>query len=308
MKLLSLLVAVLIISAGFASFAAPVVAARTPSHRLSVTTAVTTSTSPHRLGFWIDERDMWSGVGLAWSPQQFVTNYFDTAPYPSAMVFATAMTPTGPRSPGAIGEAQWLSQVASIAQSKGLNVEIIILFFVNLSGATAYGVADQTSLLTQYMSALGRHSNIYGAEYEREYFGNTAQEVQKFKTIINNAGYVNVDDPTQARNFPSDPVLDYSTYPYFGGTIPTASPSGSRSLGVGYGETGAPSGNTPNPAWTQASVQAIVNKSPASTLVLLYAGCGGSGQPGWELWSWATLHQWIWTDPTYTSNYLLSTA
>jgi hypothetical protein len=251
---------------------------------------------------------MWSGSGNNWTPQQFVTNYFLTAPYPSAMLFATAMSPTGLNSPGALGEASWLSQVANLCASQCPNARIMILFFVNLSGGTINGTPDQTALLTAYMNALGSHSNIYGAEYEREYYGNTVAEITTFKNIINGAGYANILDPTMLGNFPSDPVLDFSSYPYFGGTIPSSLPSGSRSIGVGYGETGAPSGSTPTPAWTQASVQAIIDTSPASPYVLMYAGVGytPAGQPSTQMWNWPTLLNWIWTDPNYYQNFVLS--
>ena len=274
--------------------------------------AFATSTGP-RLGFWVDERDMWSGVGYAWTPQQFVNNYFLTAPYPAAMLFATGMSPSGPYSPGAMGEAQWLSQVATLAQSDGLNVKIVIIFFVNLSGGTIDGVPDQTTLLKQYMAALGTHPNIYGAEYEREYFGNTVQEVQTFKTIINNAGYVNIDDPTQINNFPSDPMLSYSTYPYYGGVIPAALKS--PSIGIGYGEIGVP---LTGPVWTQSIVDSIVDKTPTAasstfgTLVLLYSirdlNNPAGGSLGHPLWNSPTLRNWIWTASGYQSSYLLSKA
>ena len=264
------------------------------------------STPTRSLGFWIDERDMWSGVGLAWTPQQFVTNYFESPPYPSAMLFATAMSPDGPRSPGVLGEAQWLGQVASIAQSSGLNAKIIILFFVNLSGGTKGGVPDQTSLLKQFVSAIGSHSNIYGAEYEIEYYGNTQTEEQTFYSIIHGAGYTDILNPGTSVSGVSGPSLGYSTYPYFNGAIPKA--LASNTIGYGYGETGAPSGNTPNPAWTQTTVQNIVNNSPANPFVILYSDNGGSGQPGYELWNWSTLRQWVWTDSSYGSNYILSTS
>ena len=258
-----------------------------------------------RLGFWVDERDIWSGIGFCWSAAQFVQNYFQTAPYPSAMVFATGLQPSGGCSPGATGEATWLSQVASAAAAAGLNVEIIILFFVNLSGATVNGVPDQTAQLTTFMSNLGHHSNIYGAEYEREYYGNTLAENQAFGNIITGAGYTWILDPSVTSNWPSNPQLSYSTYPYFSGTIPSSIPS--NSIGMGYGETGAPSGG---PAWTQTTVQAIVDSSPANPYVLLYAGSGytASGQPAFQLWDWSTLRNWIWSDANYQNNYIFSTA
>lgn len=249
---------------------------------------------------------MWSGVGLNWNASQFVANYFEEPPYPSAMLFATALTPTGAGAPTANGEAQWLGQVAALAQSDGLDVEIVILFFVNLSGQTANGVPDQAVALTQYMSALGSHPNIYGAEYEVEYYGNTRSEEQSFYNILADAGYVDILNPGTAPFYSGEPILDYSTYPYFGGAIPVK--TSANSVGVGYGETGVPSGSTPDPAWTQTTVQAIVDTSPGNPFVFIYAGSGGTGQPPFQLWNWPTLQQWIWTDSDYRANFLLSTS
>jgi hypothetical protein len=280
----------------------------TTTQTVMATTNSCCNTSTHRLGFWIDERDMWSAVGLNWTSQQFITNYFLTAPYPSAMLFATSLRPTGPYSPGAIGEAQWLGQVANLSQSLGLNVKIMILFFVNLSGATINGVPDQTTLLTQYMAALGNHSNIVNTQYEIEYYGDTLAEITSFNNIMINAGYTPVFNAgdLNAGNFSSEKILDYSEYPYFNGTIPTSLSSGSRTIGIGYGETGAPYGATSNPAWTQASIQAIIDSSPANPYVMIYAGSGGTGQPAYQLWNWPTLQQWIWTDPNYQTNFILA--
>ena len=187
-----------------------------------------------------------------------------------------------------------------------MDVEIIILFFVNLSGQTTSGVPDQTSLLTQYMSALGNHSNIYGAEYEVEYYGDTAAEERSFYNVIKAAGYVDILNPGESSFYSGQPVLDYSTFPYFGGSVPSSlSPN---SIGVGYGETGAPSGSTPDPAWTQDTVQAIINGSPGSPFVFIYAGSGGTGQLPFQLWNWSTLQQWIWTDSKYQAKFVLSTS
>jgi len=283
----------------------------TAQSSISRTTASTTtstasccSSQPKRLGFWVDERDMWSGVGLSWNATQFVSNYFEEPPYPAAMLFATALTPTGAGAPTATGEAQWLGQVASLAKDDGLDVEIVILFFVNLSGQTIGGVPDQTSSLTQYMLALGPHPNIYGAEYEVEYFGNSQSEEQSFFNIVTGAGYVDVLNPGTVPFYSGEPVLDYSTFPYFGGSIPAT--TSATSIGVGYGETGVPSGSTPNPAWTQTTVQAIVDRSPGDPFVFMYAGSGGTGQPAFQLWDWSTLQQWIWSDSNYRTNYILS--
>lgn len=260
----------------------------------------TSSTQGRHLGFWVGEGDIFSH--LRWSPQTFVNNYFKMAPYPSALLFASGGGYAYPQ------EANWLNQVLTITDS--MNVKVILLCFVNLSGGTINGRPDQTQSFTTFMQSLKGHPSLYGAEYENEYFGNTVQRVGTFKSIVNGAGYVDMlnPNPKMMSAYPSDPVLDYSTYPYFGGTIPSSLPNSGRTIGIGYGETGAPSGTTPNPAWAQARVTAIVKTSPAAQFTFIYSEMGGRGQPFNLLWNWQTLRGWIWNDPNYQANYVISTS
>ncbi|MGI0081148.1 MAG: hypothetical protein ACRECH_16175, partial [Nitrososphaerales archaeon] len=81
-----------------------------------------------RLGFWVGEGDIWGGGGLNWSPQTFVNNYFMTAPYPSALLFISSAGYAYPQ------ESNWLNQVLSMTDT--MNVKVLILFFINLSGGT----------------------------------------------------------------------------------------------------------------------------------------------------------------------------
>ncbi len=274
----------------------------TTSDKTSETTTSTSTLQGKRLGFWVAEDDMWSGEpGLDWTPQQFVSNYFLTPPYPSAMLFATGLEPTGANAVTVVQEAQWLGQVASIAQAQGLNVEILLMIFVNLSGQTVYkgsaSYPDQTQNLTDFMQALKGHSNIYGAQYEEEYFGNTLAEQTTFKKIVTAAGYVDIGGPGVGV------VLDYSPYPYYGGVIYTS--LSSQYIGVGYGEVGAPPAGIPQ-EWNQTTVQAIIDTSAGNPYVFIFASFGGTGQPTYRLWNWPTLLGWIWSDPNYQDNYILS--
>lgn len=258
-----------------------------------------------QLGFWVGETDMWGGGGLNWSPQSFVSNYFDTAPYPSTLLFTSSAGYVYPQ------ELNWLNQVLSMTDST--NIKVVLLFFINLSGGTISGRPDQTQSVTTFMNSLRGHPSLYGAEYENEYFGNTLQEETTFNNIVTGAGYLNIlnPGPTFEQDFPNANVLDYSTYPYYGGTIPSSLPSGSRSIGVGYGETGPPLCNSsPCPAWTQSSVTAIVNTSPSAQFTFVYSEMGytSGGQPFNFLWNWQTLRGWIWNDPNYQANYVLSTS
>ena len=256
-------------------------------------------TATKRLGFWIDERDIWSGGGLNWTPQQFFNNYFDTPPYPSAMLWSTGLNPSGPYEKGVQGEITWLNELASICDAKGL--KILLLFFVNLSGSTVNGQIDQTQVFTDFMNSIKGHSSIVGAEYEREYFGNTLQEKTIFRNIVKNAGYTNIVGRGDLISFPSDPVLDYSTYPSYNGSI--ISTVYKNSIGVGYGETG---GGEVIPVWTQETVSSIINSSAGNPFVLIYADRGAKTQSQ-RLWDDPVLRGWIWTDTQYQSNFILST-
>ncbi len=260
----------------------------------------TASSNTRRLGFWIDERGVFSD--LHWTSSQFVQNYFNTPPYPSAMIFATDAGFSYPQA------SSWLGAVATAADS--MNAKIIILAFVNLSGQTINGVPDQTQQFTTFMNSLKGHVSIYGVEYEREYFGNTVAENQLFKNIVNNAGYTFIIDPTMERNFPNSPVLSYSMYPYFN-ILSSQIYTGisTSSIGEGFGETGIPINSAP--VWTQTTVQNIVElslKVPSSQrlFTLLYAD--QTSNLGWQVWSNPTLRSWIWSDPNYVNNYVLSTS
>ncbi len=270
------------------------------AYSTNLVSSSTSSSNTRRLGFWVGEGEIFSNLG--WSAQTFVNNYFKTAPYPSTLLFASGGGYAYPQ------EANWLNQVLSITDT--MNVKVILLCFVNLSGGTINGRPDQTSSFTTFMNSLKGHPSLYGAEFENEYFANTLHEESAFMNIVTGAGYTDILNPSSTYDaaFPTLPVLDYSEYPYFTGTIASSLYPSGRAIGVGYGETGAPSGTTPNPAWTQQSVTSIVNISPTAQFTFIYSEMGGAGQPFNLLWNWQTLRGWIWNDPNYQANYALSTS
>jgi hypothetical protein len=256
------------------------------------------SSSSRRFGFWVGEGEIFST--LRWTPQEFASNYFETSPYPAALLFASGGGYWFPQ------ESAWLSQLLSITDT--MNVKVVLLCFVNLSGHTINGRPDQTSTFTTFMNSLKGHPSLYGAEYENEYFGNTIQEVSAFRSIVNGAGYTNILNPNSntVSAFPNDPILDYSEYPYFGVSMPSSLAYGTGAIGIGYGETGAPPSGGPNPLWTQQRITSIVDNSPIAQFTFIYPEMGGAGQPFANLWDWQTLRNWIWSDPNYQANYVLS--
>ncbi|MGI0081306.1 MAG: hypothetical protein ACRECH_16990, partial [Nitrososphaerales archaeon] len=215
-------------------------------HSSNLISSSTFSSNTRHLGFWVGEGDIFGN--LRWSAQTFVNNYFKTTPYPSALLFATGGGYAYPE------EVNWLSEVLSITDT--MNVKVILLCFVNLSGGTINGRPDQTSSFTTFMNSLKGHPSLYGAEYENEYFGHAVQEVGTFKSIVNGAGYTDILNPNSnmMSTYPSDPVLDYSQYPYFNGIIPSSLPNSARAIGIGYGETGSPPSGEANPIWTQTVI------------------------------------------------------
>jgi hypothetical protein len=299
----------------------------TSSASSSTTTTSTTRSSTgsvnsnsERLGFWVDERAIWSGGEYQTpppTPQQFYQDYFDTAPYPAVVLFAIGFTPSGAYDPGVTGEISWLTSVASIASSHP-NDGIVILFFVTENGPwdNEGTVINQTWLnyFDSMLSGFEGQSSIIGIQGEFEYVVNssgstcgtgcvTSGLIDAFTSTVSSYGLATISSDGEP-GFTY--TLGYSEYPYLGETIPSSLPSGS--IGIGYGETGAPSSG---PIWTQQVVDNIVStsplapNSPVGTITLLYcnddtnnpAG-GGNGDP---LWNSPTLRGWIYTDQAYAS-------
>lgn len=279
----------------------------------------TTSINPvRRLGFWVDERQMWSGSGLEWSPTTFFSNYFLTPPYPSTMLFATGPSQIqGYMNTKAIN---WLPKVAALADNYP-NIQINVLVFINLTDPA------QVTELQNFVGALKGHSSIYGFEYEREYFGNTIPENQQFCNIVISSGFNCIMDPSIASSFPTNPSLGYCEFPYFQYSDSVeacvSSGTGATEIGKGFGEYSAvetfpaqctlPSNisipaNPPCNGWNRQIIQAIINDSLYVSVqnrmfTYIYAGYVTANSP---LWNDSMLRGWVWTDPYYLLNYGLS--
>lgn len=181
------------------------------------------------------------------------------------------------------------------------------LWYITIQGtAVSYSVAlqaDQTIDFTNYMNLLKGHRSIYGAQYEPEYFGNSAQENQAFCNIVTSAGYACIRGPGST----TYPAVDYSEYPYYTGVVQSSLPNPPY-IGIGYGEVGAPiCSSSPCPAWTQSTVTNIVNNSANIPFTYIYSELDTNNPIGNTLlWNNPTLRGWVWNDPNYDTSYQLS--
>ncbi len=182
------------------------------------------------------------------------------------------------------------------------------LWYIVVSGTSLYAQvalqSDQAQQLTSYMNNLKGHSSIFGALFEPEYFGDNPTIEATFRNIIVGAGYQNLVGVAGS----SDPILVYSSYPYFGGALQTVSQA--NQIGVHYGETGAPICTQNScPIWTQSTVLNIVDHSaPVPCTIVISANDVNNPAGNTYLWASPTLRGWIENDPYYQANYLTSTA
>lgn len=181
------------------------------------------------------------------------------------------------------------------------------LWYIVVQGTALYWQgslqSDQTQQLTSYVNILKGHPSIYGALFEPEYFGDTLAIQAAFRSIIVGAGYQNLVGQAGS----SDPILAYSSYPYFGGAIQSASQT--NQIGIHYGETGGPlcDAQNPCPIWTQPTVQSIVEKSAPLPCTIIISEDDTNNPIGNSLlWANPTLRGWIADDPYYKANYLTS--
>lgn len=255
------------------------------------------SSSGRRLGFWVGADVMFGD--LKWSSQTFVNNYFLTQPYPSNMLWVYSVSGDGGASRAT--EDAWIHSVCQIIVQNNYNVKVDFLVFVNMGSST-----DVQNLQTS-LSAVQGLGCMNTVGWESEYTTPTLAEVAQFKSIVNSYGFLFA---SSNQNWNPDILACYSPYPYFGNTLPT----NICGRGYGYGETGVPlAGSTPIPAWTQAVILNIIDNSPvpssnAYTEIFCQndANNPAGGTIGHPLWASSTLRAWIWNDPNYVKNYVLS--
>jgi hypothetical protein len=303
--------------------------------------------STQRLGFWLQEGDIsnctWQGgyqqCGAAHPAQLFFNSMFLTPPYPSTievMIFAILQDHTNKNTPGADGSYTASSLVFwnDLAALCDSNPNIRLIFEVAfIPGDPVYGL----SAFQLIVDSLGRHSSVYGLGIEGEYtqpqttglYSSAMPNVTTLgKQFINY--YARVVLPAGAfsiahTNFPggdaggSDQVS----------TLRNASP-GTVGIDSGYyasfqfpGTVACPIGPTSmnNNTWgfNQCVVSTELNWAVSLSasnrqFVELDPGfssggsfIGVSGRNTTQLWDNPTLRNWIWTDPSYQPNFVMST-
>lgn len=270
-----------------------------------------------QLGFWIDERDIWSGSGLRWTPSEFYQNYFVKEPCPNAMLWATGFAGSGSGWEGAQTEITWLGELAQMMAQKGQ--KMIVLYFVNDTGPwdNQGTVINQTTLgnFDALLSELQKYpSAVVGIQLESEYVvdssgsvvgnsGSTTGLYSAFSNEVHKYGFKAIANYTGKSQY-FDLSLGYSSFPYYNESIITSGQP-SNSIGVGYGETGGSSTDL----WTQTVITSIIDQSFGNPYVLIYSEIGTYKQYAGidSLWNNPTLRSWIWDDPNYQANYQLST-
>ena len=284
-----------------------------------------------RLGFWLQEADIYEH----YSASTFFNTMFLTPPYPSSlevMIFGILQDETNgfgcSTSSHYTGEsASYWGQVASMADNYP-SIRLVYEIAFDPS-STTYGIGCFDSLA----SVFAQYPSVYGIGIEGEYTTNQVStstyqsamsEVQSLgKQFINY--YPQVTLPTGAlvighTNFPSstDPESTLTLY------------TSSEYVGMdsGYydnfpfpGTATCPiSSSTYGVNWNQCVEQTELSTAlgmPSGTRQFLEfdpgfdasgSFTGVSGQSTNQLWDNPTLRNWIWTDPNYQPNFILSTS
>jgi len=283
------------------------------------------STPQRRFGFWV------SGNVIGppkYSPYEFASAMFLTPPYPSSgefMMFGPSKDighyPNPAVAPDVAHDISNLQGIASVTDSYP-SIELNVMVALgNLGNPLALTYFDY------YVTQLASHPSIYSIGIEGEYSSNVTvanetplmqaaqaagkQYIDYYKT----SGVGNIISHT---NWPMDNNWAFNT--------------GSEVIGfsAGYdsnfpfpGTCAMPSdpANTINNdcGWTQSEEQFIINQSVTSfagyQFIQFTAGAdasgsftGVSGQTTTQMWDNPTLRNWIWTDPNYQGNFVLSTS
>lgn len=98
-----------------------------------------------RIGFWVADDDIYgaeaifgNAAGTVATPQQFFQAYFNTPPYPAAMVWTGGLYSSASHSVPPAQEAEWFNELLSICDQYP-NIKIWMIAFVNVSGFSVVG-------------------------------------------------------------------------------------------------------------------------------------------------------------------------
>jgi hypothetical protein len=303
--------------------------------------AISTSNGP-RLGFWLQEDNIFT-----YSATTFFNTMFLTPPYPSSlevMIFAiqqdqtngNGCSTTTPYVKQSIG---YWSQVAQLADSyPSIRLIFEIAFDPSSGGSGTYGLGCYNSIV----QALGQYPSVYGIGVEGEYTtvgqGMTEAEMVTAMNDVTAVGklFVNYYPPVPIpaggydiahTNFPGGDSGGFDQ-------VGTLHDSDSQTIGLdsGYyanyqfpGTVTCPIGANAmsastagwNPCVVSTEFGTAVSFSPASARQFLEVDVGFSssgnfigvsGKSTTQLWDNPTLRNWLWTDPNYQSNFVLSTS
>jgi len=298
--------------------------------------------SGQRLGFWLQESD----IIKDYSPSSFFNAMFLTPPYPSSfemMVFAVLQDEAN--NYGCSSNAHYVGssisywgQVAQMADAYP-NIRLIleIAFDPSNGGSGTYGL----SCFDTVVQGLSQYPSVYGIGVEGEYTtlsaGMTEAEMQTAMNYVTGAGklFINYYAPVPIPSGGYD--ITHTNFPMQGDQVGTLQDYDSQTVGLssGYydgfpfpstftcpiGPDAVASGALTNEpqGWDQCVVstelEAATSFSPDSArqFVELVAGfstsgnfTGISGLSTDQLWDNPTLRNWIWTDPNYIGNFILS--
>ena len=281
-------------------------------------------TSPSRhFGFWV------SGNSVEF-PHYVGTNFaiamFLTPPYPSSMEFmafgAMKDIQAGTTNPASgeftANDIKFLKQVTSVTDQYP-NIQINVM--------VALGSLENPLALTYfqyYVSQLASHPSIYSLGLEGEYSSSvTAALEAPLQQAALSAGKQYIDYYKNAVGY----QILHTNWPMDNNWY---LPSASNSVGFSAGyDSGFPFPGTcqlsPDPSqvnnnacgWTQAEEQFLIQYGASTNdqFVHFTAGAdssgsfaGVSGQTTNQMWDNPTLRNWIWTDPNYQGNFVLSTS
>jgi hypothetical protein len=318
----------------------------TPStiHTTKTVTSTTTTTttnlccnrSTQRLGFWLQESD----IMQYYSPSAFFDAMFMTPPYPSSMevmIFGVLQDQTNSRTPGAAGSytassISYWGQVAQLAESYP-KIRLVFEIAFNAS-STTYGLPAFETIV----NALGQYSSVYGLGVEGEY---TSPETLSLMTTA--MSYVSAVGKQFINYYPARNVLPpgatYIIHTNFPGgdvggydQVGTLRLTNTTVVGIDSGyyanfqfpsTVACPIGksaiNASTAGWNQCVVSTelstTVSFSPASARQFLEVDVGFwsngsfvgvSGQTTNQLWDNPTLRNWLWTDPSYQTSFVLA--
>ncbi len=283
---------------------------------------------PHYLGFWLQEGNIMGYMNAS----NFVSQYFGTPPYPSSLEIMTF----GPYLDGLKGgngsrntqaSINYWTQVANLADEYD-NVHIEYMIAINMS------IPREYSLFQQEVQALQPYPSIYSIGVEGEYSPN--KTLQNMTTLM---GYVNaVERPfvsysfgiplsdlphgaylIQHTNFPNSinqgsysqiTTLNFGTTSQYVGLssgyyYPSTFPSAMTCPISANGE------NSTTQGWNQCVIDTVMrsalnNSPPARQFLNLVVGFANTQSNSNQLWMNATLRNWIWSDPLYQDNFVLS--